>query len=113
IKGAVPEAVTEKVTVCPISTDWLTGWFVIAGATATPVPAIWIVSGELNCALRIEALPETVPVAMGAKPAVNVKVLPGDKLSGRDAPPMLKPAPVAVTWEIVTAKLPEFVTLRL
>jgi hypothetical protein len=26
---------------------------------------------------------------------------------------MLKPAPVAVAWEIVTATLPEFVTLKL
>jgi hypothetical protein len=50
---------------------------------------------------------------MGAKPAVNVNVLPGDTVRGSDAPPMLKPAPVAVAWEIVTATLPEFVTLKL
>jgi hypothetical protein len=72
------------------------GGLVIAGATAIPVPVIWIVSGELNCALIIEALPEAFPAAVGAKPAVNVKVLPGDTVSGSDAPPMLKPAPVAV-----------------
>ena len=72
------------------------GWQVIAGVTATPVPVIWIVSGELNCALAMEALPEAFPVPVGAKPAVNVKLLPVDKVNGSYAPPMLKPAPVAV-----------------
>lgn len=61
----------------------------------------------------IEALPEAFPAAVGAKLAVNVNVLPGDTVRGSDAPPMLKLAPVAVAWEIVTAALPEFVTLKL
>jgi hypothetical protein len=89
------------------------GWLVIAGATATSVPVIWIVSGELNCALIIEELPKAFPVAVGAKLAVNVKLLPGDKVNGSDAPPRPKPAPVAVAWEMVTATLPELVTLKL
>ena len=88
-------------------------WLVITGATAIPVPVIWIVIGELHCALIIEVLPEAFPVAAGAKPAVNVKLFPGDRVNGSDAPPMLKPAPIAVIWEIVTAALPEFVTLKL
>ena len=59
------------------------------------------------------ALPAAFPADVGAKPAVNVKVLPGDTVRGSDAPPMLKPVPIAVAWEIVTATLPEFVTLKL
>jgi hypothetical protein len=71
------------------------------------------VSGELNCAIIIEALPEAFPVAVGANPAANVRVFPGDRVNGSDAPPMLKPAPMVVAWEIVTVTLPEFVTLKL
>jgi hypothetical protein len=58
-------------------------------------------------------LPDTVPVAAGAKLAVRVKLLPGDIVSGRGTPLMLKPAPLAVAWEIVTATLPEFVSVKL
>jgi len=61
-----------------------------------PVPLMEIASGELNCALVIEALPEAFPAAVGAKLAVKVKLLPGDKVKGRDAPLIAKPAPVAV-----------------
>jgi hypothetical protein len=109
----VPEAVTENVAVWPTSTDWLKGWLVIAGATAMPVPLMDIASGELNCGLTMEKLPETSPAVVGSKLAVNVKLLPGDRVRGRDAPPTVKPAPVTVTWEMVSATLPEFVTLKL
>lgn len=85
----------------------------IAGATARPVPLVEIAIGELSCGLTMEKLPETFPAAMGSKLAVNVKVLPGDRVRGRDAPPMEKPGPVTVTWEMVRATVPEFVTLKL
>ena len=91
----------------------MVGWAVIAGPTAIPVPVIWMVRGELNCELTIEQLPEEFPIVAGAKLTVNVKLLPGDRLNGSDAPPMLKPAPVALAWEIATTELPEFVTLKL
>jgi hypothetical protein len=78
-----------------------------------PVPVIWIVRGELNCALAIEMFPEALPVAVGAKLTVNVKVLPGDRANGNDVPETLKPVPVAVAWEMVMEPLPEFVTLKL
>ena len=96
-----------------MSTDWLMGWLVIAGVTATPVPVIWIVSAELSCALAMEVLPEAFPVVVGAKLAVNVKLFPGDKVIGSDPPPIPKPVPVATAWEMVTDTLPEFVRLRL
>jgi hypothetical protein len=105
--------VTKNVAVWPMSTDWLMGGLIIAGVTAAPVPVIWIVSGELNCALAMEALPEAFPPLMGAKLAVNVKLFPGDKAIGSDPPPMPKPAPVAVAWEMVTGTLPEFVKVKL
>lgn len=72
-----------------------------------------IASGELNCALTIEQLPAAFPAVVGAKLAVNVKLLPGDRVKGRDAPLTAKPAPLAVAWEMVTATVPEFVTLKL
>ena len=78
-----------------------------------PTPVVWIVTGELNCALAIEMLPEVLPVVVGAKVAVNVKLLPGDRVNGSDAPATLKPVPVALAWEIVTGLLPEFVMVRL
>jgi hypothetical protein len=61
----------------------------------------------------MEQLPEAFPLAVGAKLAVNVKVFPGGRVNGNDAPPMPKPAPVAFAWEMVMAVLPEFVTLKL
>ena len=54
-----------------------------------------------------------MPVVVGAKVAVSVKLLPGDRVNGSDAPATLKPVPVAVAWEIVTGLLPEFVMVRL
>jgi hypothetical protein len=61
----------------------------------------------------METLPEALPIPVGAKLAVNVKLFPGDTINGSDAPVMLKPAPVAVAWEIVSGPPPEFVTVRL
>lgn len=109
----MPEAVTENVAVWPTSTDWLKGWLVIEGATAIPVPLVEIAIGELNCGLTMEKLPDAFPGVAGTKLAVNVKLLPGDRVRGRDAPPTAKSAPVTVTWEMVSATLPEFVTLKL
>ena len=77
------------------------------------MPVIWIVSGEFNCALTMEALPDAFPVAVGVKLAVNVELFPGSKFNGREAQPMLKPAPVIVASEMVMGALPEFVTLKL
>ena len=78
-----------------------------------PTPVTWIATGELNCALTIDMIPETLPVVVGAKEAVSVKLLPGDRVNGSDAPATLKPVPVALAWEIVTELVPEFVTVRL
>ena len=78
-----------------------------------PTPVVWIATGELNCALAIEMLPEALPVVVGSKVAVSVKLLPGDRVNGSDAPATLKPVPVALAWEIVTGLLPEFVMVRL
>lgn len=77
------------------------------------MPVIWIATGELNCALLIETLAEALPAVVGAKLAVRVKLLPGDRVNGRDAPATLKPVPLIVAWEIVTALVPELVTVRL
>lgn len=109
----MPEAVTEKVAVWPLNTDWLDGCEVITGATAMPVPLVETATGEVHWGLVKEKLPEALPAAEGSKPAVNVKLLPEDRVRGKDAPPRVNSAPVTVTWEMVIASLLEFVTVKL
>jgi hypothetical protein len=72
-----------------------------------------IENGALNCALVNDALPETLPAAVGAKVAVKVALFPGFKLAGRATPLRLKPVPDGVACEIVTAALPELVSVKL
>ena len=76
--------------------DMLAGCATIAGATATPVPLKETENVELSWALEKEALPEVVPVAVGANVAVKVALFPGFRLTGRVTPLRLNPAPEAV-----------------
>jgi hypothetical protein len=92
----VPEAVTEKVAVCPTRMDTLTGCAVIEGATPTPVPPMETEKAELSCALVNEALPDALPAAAGAKVAVNVTLFPGFRVTGRATPVRLNPVPDAL-----------------
>ena len=92
----MPEAVTEKVAVCPERMDMLTGCAVIDGVTVTPVPLMETEKAELSCALAKEALPDALPAEPGAKVAVNVALFPGFRVTGRATPPRLKPAPDAL-----------------
>jgi hypothetical protein len=93
--------------------DALPGCAVIEGAVATPVPVIGTTKAELSCDPMKEAEPDALPVELGAKLAVKVALAPGLKLTGSTTPPMERPAPEAVAWEIVTELAPELVMVRL
>lgn len=74
----------------------LAGCVMIEGATATPVPFMETEKVELSCALVNDALPNALPVAVGANVAVNVTLSAGFRVTGRATPLRLKPVPVAV-----------------
>jgi hypothetical protein len=56
-------------------------------------------------------LPLTLPLACGAKVTVNGVLCPGESVRGKVKPLTLKPAPLAVAPDTVTAVPPEFVRL--
>jgi hypothetical protein len=67
----------------------------------------------LNCGPVKEAEPDAAPGEVGAKLAVKVALLPGFRLTGSATPPIEKPAPEAVAWEMVTELVPELVIVKL
>jgi len=93
--------------------EMLIGCAVIEGATAAPAPVICTTKAEFSCGPLKEAAPDALPVEMGVKLAVKVAVLPGFRLTGSANPPMAKPAPEAMAWEIVTGFVPELVIVKL
>jgi hypothetical protein len=62
----------------------------------TPVPESDTVAGELLALLTTDRLPVTLPVAVGAKLAVKVVLLPALRVKGREMPANLKPAPATL-----------------
>jgi len=86
---------------------------VFAGKTeicgCTPAPERVIVAGELVALLTTDTLPATLPAAVGANPTLSEAFCPAARLSGKEIPLTLKPAPVTFTWETLTALFPEFV----
>jgi hypothetical protein len=77
----------------------------------TPVPLTEIVAGELVALLATEMPPVTLPVDVGAKVTFKAADCPGDRTAPDDRLLALKPAPVALTLEMVTLELPEFVSV--
>lgn len=78
-----------------------------------PVPLREIVSGELGALLMTVIVPVTLPAALGPNTALNVVDFPAPMVTGAAIPEVLKPAPEAVTEEIVTVAPPPFVRLML
>ena len=109
----MPLALTEKVAVWPARMDWLAGCALINGAAALPVPCHPTPKTWRSCWFTKETLPEVSPVAEGAKLAVNVTLAPGFTVTGRATPPTVRPAPEALTPEIVTAEVPELLSVKL
>ena len=77
----------------------------------TPEPDKAIVSGELEALLATATLPVTVPVAAGVNDAVSVADWPGFKMVPVETPLALNPAPEMLTFEIVIAEVPAFVSV--
>ena len=109
----MPDALTENVAVWPARMETLIGCAVIPGATAVPAPVIGITKAEFICGPLKEAAPDALPVETGVKLAVKVTLVPGFRFTGNATPPMAKPAPEALAWEIVTALVPELVIVKL
>jgi len=76
-----------------------------------PVPLSVIVVGEFAALLVIETLPDALPADVGANCTVNVVPSPGFRLCGVGSPDIVNPLPLALAAEIVSATLPEFVTV--
>jgi hypothetical protein len=74
----------------------------------TPVPLMEMVAGELVALLTTVTPPVTPPVDVGAKVTFKPADCPGARTVPEDTLLALKPAPEAVTPEIVTLELPEF-----
>jgi hypothetical protein len=111
VRVPVPVAATMKVAVCPAVMDWLAGWVVIE-STVVPVPLRETESGEFSASLATAMLPVTFPAACGANWTWNAWFCPA-AIETEDIPPTtLKPAPVIIACEIVTAAVPVFVTVR-
>src|SRR5258708_33823840 len=98
----VPEPGFSPVIVCVLVTPTaafpkatLEGITVISGFT--PVPLRGIVAGELVAVLTTLTLPETLPVAVGAKSATIARPLPSARVAAPENPLAPKPAPGTVT----------------
>ena len=74
------------------------------------MPASEIESGELLALLETVSLPVTLPAAAGVNVALIVVVCPGFRITP-EAPEALNPAPETVTFEMVMAALPAFVSV--
>jgi len=81
----------------------------VCGVCCTPVPARLIV-GELLALLLTATFPVTAPAVVGANVITRVAVWLGVSVVPL-TPVALKPAPVAVTPEIITFEFPVFVSV--
>jgi hypothetical protein len=73
-----------------------------------PVPLRATLSGELGALLVTVTLPLALPVAVGAKAALNVAFWPALMVSGVVIPLIAKPLPDALAAETTTLAVPEF-----
>jgi hypothetical protein len=85
--------------------------FRIATGVVTPVPVNESVFGDPLRLLAIAAEPVALPVVVGLKTTLAVKLVPGVMLSGNVIPPMLKAEPVIVIEDTTTLSVPVFVTI--
>jgi len=79
--------------------------------TATPEPDKLIDVGELLASLVTVTLPVMVPELAGANVTLSIAVCAGARMRPAETPLGVKPAPVTLTFEIVTLVLPEFVNV--
>jgi hypothetical protein len=78
---------------------------------ATPVPDNAITVGEFAALLVIVMLPAALPLDAGSNVALTAALCPLDRIIPEDTPLAPNPAPVTMTFEIVTLGLPALVSV--
>jgi hypothetical protein len=78
---------------------------------SSPVPLSAIAVGEPEALLPTAILPEVLPANVGTNCTANVTLTPSLIVSGKPSPVMLNPAPDNVADEIVSAAVPELVSV--
>jgi hypothetical protein len=73
---------------------------------STPVPLRLLVVGEFVALLLAETLPVMLPAVVGENATVSDALCPAVSVMGVTIPDAVKPAPVTVTWEMVTLLFP-------
>src|SRR5260370_23999464 len=70
-------------------------------------------SGEFAAVLTTDALPEALPATVGVNVTPKLAVCPADNVMMGAEPLSVKPVPVTLTCEMLTAELPVFVSVKL
>ena len=98
--------VTPTATLAKLTLDGTTE---ICGCT--PVPVNTIAAGELVAVLTTLRLPVTLPVVVGAKLTLSLRLWPSARVTAPVKPLTVKPAPVIEACEMVTPPVPLFVSV--
>lgn len=112
VSGPVPVFVAVNVSdfVCPSTTlPKLKLLGDIDSPGCAPVPVTAILSGEFAALLTTVIDPVRLPAAVGANDTFSVALSAGLRVPGISIPLAVRPAPVSVMDEIVTAEFPAFV----
>jgi hypothetical protein len=70
-------------------------------------------SGEFAAVLITDALPVALPATVGVNVTLKLAVCPADNVTSGAEPLRLNPLPLTLTWEMLTAELPVFVSVTL
>ena len=89
----------------------LAGTIEIWGCVPTPLSEIE--SGEFAAVLITDALPVAFPANVGLNVTLKLTACPADSVTSGAEPFRVKPLPVTLTWEMLTAELPVFVSVTL
>ena len=63
--------------------------------------------------LTTDALPASLPAAVGVNVTLKLAACPADNVTRGAEPLRVKPVPVTLTWEMLTAALPVLVSVTL
>jgi hypothetical protein len=102
VQASLPDPVNElELQLSPLS----------APAADCPVPLRLIAAVVGDALSETVTLPLAAPVTVGSKVTASVAVWPGFRVTGKDAPDMLNPAPLRVAELIVSGAVPEEVSV--
>lgn len=103
---------TEKVALLSTITVWLAGCVVIAGAIPAPIPEIATAAVEFAALLLMVRRPEILPSETGANFTIADVLCPAASETGRVELVTDRPVPETIIWLILTAAVPELVTVK-